>query len=241
MIWTLGLVVLFLVTTFFAMLNNILVWYELIPFACLAFAPYLYCRNKKIFNVYILIGTVMSGLRFYMNYLLFKTHGEMIYLPITFNQPIIKQFTGMTVIITLYIWYMYIFYTCFATIKDNVSKSEDYDSLVRNNKITRFINLFSVTTVLVFIYIVSTIWIYDFVNLTKFLLIFVCTVVVIAICFFTLITDVVRSKKEEFVLAMRDADRVRAQVKIYDLDELVEDEEAKEQEQEEVDKSELED
>lgn len=200
---TLIIGVVFLIVSFLAYAHKLMLWYELIPLFFLLLPPYLYCRNKKIVNVYLLIGTLYSGIRFYSNYLLASTHPDLVMMPITMAQPIVKQFTGMVVILVLYVWYCYMFYTCYATVRDIVKKSETYEMLSNNSKITRYINMFTVTSVIMFGCIVSTIWTYNLVDYTKYLLIFICTSVLIAVCFYALVTDVVRVRKEEFVVAMK--------------------------------------
>lgn len=225
MLVTLILAILFLVISFMSYANNILAWYELIPFAFMFLAPWLYCRNKKVYNVYLACATMMTGIRFYTNYLMFSAHPDKIVLPITFDQPIIKQFTGLGVVIVLYVWYMYIFYASYSTIKSVVNDVKTYDSLIRNSKITRYINLFSSTTVLMFMYIISMIWIYDLIDCVKYLLIFICTVVVIGISFFALITDTIRVKKEEFVTQLRENNKQLLSMDVIDLDKEIEQEE----------------
>lgn len=215
----------FLVVTFLAYAHELLLWYELVPLFFLLLPPYLYCRNKKIVNVYLLIGTLYSGIRFYSNYLLASTHADLVMTPITMAQPIVKQFTGMVVILVLYVWYCYMFYTCYATVKGIIKDSETYEMLA-NNKITRYINMFTVTSVIMFGCIVSTIWTYNLVNYAKYLLVFICTSVLISVCFYALVTDALRVKKEEFVLAMKkehptifETEKKEHSVEIVDLDE----------------------
>ena len=76
-----------------------------------------------------------------------------------------------------------------------------------------------------FMYIISMIWIYDLIDCVKYLLVFICTVVVIGISFFALITDTIRVKKEEFVMQLRENNKQLLSMDVTDLDKEIEQEE----------------
>lgn len=195
--------IIFLVVAFFSYATNLTEWYEFIPFAFLLLPPYLYVRNIKIVNVFFLIGTLFTGVRFYTNWLLVKHQYGLVVAPVTMDQPIVRQFTGLVVILVLYVWYMYIFYACATTIRELIKSSETYEKLVKNNRISRYINMFTMTTLVMFAYFIVNIWMYDLAGYSNYLLIFICTATIIACCFYALCTDMVRVRKEQFLEEMK--------------------------------------
>ena len=195
--------VVFLIVSFFAYANNLINWYEFIPFAFLLFPVYCYVRNKRLVNVFFAVGTVFTGIRFYSNYLLAAHHGDMLLYPITIDQPIVKQFTGLTVVIVLYIWYAYLFYACATTVRHYTKNSNSYNELISNKKISRYINLFTMSSIVLFVYFVVTLFMYDLEAYSKYMLVFICTSTVMGCCFYAVCSDIVRQKKEEFLDEMR--------------------------------------
>ena len=185
----------FITVTFLAYASNILFLWELIPLALLLLPVYLYCRKRKVLNVYFAVGTIYTGARFYMNMLLSKQHADMILLPISIDQQIIKQFTGMTVIIALFIWYTYILYATLITINDIYTKAEVYEELSSNKQIQRFKNLFKSTTVVVLLEILLMVWLYDLTSVTVRMLTFVLIIYIMYFGFFFIINKAEKEAK----------------------------------------------
>lgn len=183
----------FITVTFLAYASNILFLWELIPLALLLLPVYLYCRKRKVLNVYFAVGMIYTGARFYMNMLLSKQHADKILLPISIDQQIIRQFTGMTVIIALFIWYTYILYATLITINDIYTKAESYEELVSNKKIQIFKNLFKSTTVVILLEILLMVWLYDLTSVTVRMLTFVLIIYIMYLGFFLIIN---KSEKE---------------------------------------------
>lgn len=212
----------FIAITFLAYASNILFLWELIPLAFLLLPVYLYCRKRKLLNVFFAVGTVYTGARFYMNMLLTKQHADMILLPISINQPIIKQFTGITVIIALFIWHTYILYASLISIKDRCSKITNYKDLVNDSQIQRFSNLCKSTTVIVLLEIVAFIWMYDLTSVASRMITFMLVIIVMAFGFDMLVNKLEVDKKILFSNELTEALK-RAQDKYKVTDALDED------------------
>lgn len=177
----------FITVTFLAYASNILLLWELIPLALLLLPVYLYCRQRKVLNVYFAVGTLYTGARFYMNMLLAKQHADKVLLPISIDQQIVRQFTGMTVIIALFIWYAYILYATLISINDIYTKTELYEELLTNKKIQLFKNLFNTTTVVVLFEIMLMIWLYDLTSVTVRILTFMLIIYIMYLGYINII------------------------------------------------------
>ena len=176
----------FITVTFLAYASNILFLWELIPLALLLLPIYLYCRKRKVLNVYFAVGTIYTGARFYMNMLLSKQHADKILLPVSIDQQIIRQFTGLTVIIALFIWYTYILYATLISINDIYTKAESCRELLSNKQIQIFKNLFKSTTVVVLLEIILMVWLYDLTSVTIRMLTFVLIIYIMYLGFFVI-------------------------------------------------------
>ena len=185
----------FITITFLAYASNILFLWELIPLALLLLPVYLYCRKRKVLNVYFAIGTIYTGARFYMNMLLSKQHADKILLPISIDQQIIRQFTGMTVIMSLFIWYTYILYATLVSINDIYTKAESYEELAANKKIQIFKNLFKSTTAVVLLEIILMVWLYDLTSVTVRMLTFALIIYIMYFGFFVIINKAEKGAK----------------------------------------------
>lgn len=185
----------FIAITFLAYASNILFLWELIPLALLLLPVYLYCRKRKVLNVYFAIGTIYTGARFYMNMLLSKQHADKILLPISIDQQIVRQFTGMTVIISLFIWYTYILYATLISINDIYTKAESYEELLVNKKIQIFKNLFKSTTAIVLLEIILMVWLYDLTSVTVRMLTFALIIYIMYFGFFVIINKAEKGAK----------------------------------------------
>lgn len=185
----------FITITFLAYASNILFLWELIPLALLLLPVYLYCRKRKVLNVYFAVGTIYTGARFYMNMLLSKQHADKILLPISIDQQIIRQFTGMTVVISLFIWYTYILYATLVSINDIYTKAESYEELSVNKQIRIFKNLFKSTAVVVLLEIISMVWLYDLTSVTIRMLTFVLITYIMYFGFFVIINKAEKDAK----------------------------------------------
>ena len=185
----------FIAVTFLAYASNILFLWELIPLALLLLPVYLYCRKRKVLNVYFAVGTIYTGARFYMNMLLSKQHADMILLPISIDQQIIRQFTGMTVIISLFIWYTYILYATLISINDIYTKAEVYEELLANKRIQIFKNLFKSTTVVVLLEIILMVRLYDLTSVRVRMLTFALIIYIMYFGFFVIINKAEKDAK----------------------------------------------
>lgn len=186
---------LFLLIAFFAYASDVMFLSELIPFALLLFPVYLYARKKKVLNVFFSVGLIFAGARFYMNYLLHTKHPDIVLLPISIDQPIVKQFTGMTVIVALFIWYTYILYAAIISIKERCDKVVTYEELMSDKQILHFVNLFKSTTVLVFLEIVIFTWMYDLTSVVSRMIVFLTIIALMAVCFLILVNKIETDKK----------------------------------------------
>lgn len=186
---------LFILVSFIAYASDIMFLAELIPLALLLFPVYLYARKRKVLNVFFVVGLVYSGARFYMNYLLHAEHPNIIALPISISQPIIKQFTGMTVIIALFIWYTYILYATLISIKDRCDKAVTYEGLIGDKQILHFLNLFKTTATTVFLEIVLFTWMYDLTSVLPRMIVFLSIIMFMSICFIMFVHKMEADKK----------------------------------------------
>ena len=212
------LMIMFVTSLFVSYLTNAMKLWEFALWFIFALPIYLYMRNGKVFQMYNLLGIAFAVLRYYTNHLLWTYHQDKIVLPISMEQPLIKQFTGLTVLVVCLLWYAYVWKSSYNLIKTKVDSISEYNDLVHNKSIIRYINFFSSTSYVLLAVIIISVFGYRLEDVASGLLLLIIVVVVTSICFYAVQSDMIRKKKEVFVEQLH-KDVFNEDVKVEDLEE----------------------
>lgn len=196
----------FLCISVLAYAANLLFLWEIILFSIFAMPIYFYAkRNTFVWCMYMLACTVATGLRFITNVNIVRNIPN-IQIPITITNPIVFQYTGLSVILAWVLWLVLIY--CYTThnINIEVKKSATFEELNTNKKIIHNMNLFYVTGSLFIIIDVVIGCVYKLTDLMKNIVLIDVFAFVCCICFSILTNGRIRNRKEEFIEKAREGD-----------------------------------
>lgn len=121
-----------IVTTFFTYACDLLKLWELIPIIMLAIPSYSIIKKRMPIKIYLCWETFLFAIRYYIGIFIVKKRSDLITLPITVDQLIFKQFTGIITIGLFYVWIMYLFVYCYRTINRRLMRNKelkDFESM----------------------------------------------------------------------------------------------------------------
>lgn len=187
-----------------AYLMNMLYGWEMIFTALLLLPIYAYAKsNKRIINAFICVQTLMLFVRYAVSTIIGVKFPDIV-KPISMDDTIIKQFSGLSTIAGWFIWLALTGVIVYVTAKSSSAQCKTIKELENSKPIIHAINLFSVTTVIVIISIVVAGQAYALNGYYWNLLVFVLVAIMIAIAVYAMQINIIRERKEQIILAEKD-------------------------------------
>lgn len=187
-----------------AYLMNMLYGWEMIFTALLLLPIYAYAKsNKRVMNTFICIQTIALFARYAVSTVVGVKFTNIV-KPISMDDTLIKQFSGITTIVGWFIWLALTGGIVYVTAKSCSAQCKTIKELENSKSIIHAINLFSVTTVIVIISVVVAGQAYALNDYYWNLLVFVLVAIMIAIAVYAMQINIIRERKEQIILAEKD-------------------------------------
>lgn len=179
--------------------NNIMFPWEIVFPLILSVPILLYGRNsfKPLLILYMASQSVTIITRYLMLPILIENH--QLLTPVSKDTILVRQCIGLSQIIGWVVWNVVIIIYCRHYIRKIINEQTDFASVMNNKKISRLINIYSLTSATSIIFFPVSILTFKLYDYSNQIIIFITISLICIIAVFIEITKTIRTKKEELL------------------------------------------